>query len=123
MSEINQIFRNLNRRIGTTATDKLITCPNCGYLLDDDWYQSIRDDEIEFYFEHKVTKQNTSGQSIQMTEYKTYPQSEGQAPSYIEIHHNCQGEWEEENDSGELYEEECDDTIYLRLYIMKAEQY
>ena len=113
MANINQILRNLRRK-GIENENELI-CPNCGYGVDSDCiFEQINDGEYNIYWEHKVTKKNTNGEDVTISEYRPYPQNSMHVPAYLEISTWCRGS----NDDGEY---DCEHDFKIRYHIISQE--
>ena len=113
MININQILRNLRRKGIENKND--LVCPECGYEIDTDYlYDAINDGEYGIYWEHKVTKKNTNGEDITVSEYKQYPKNSTHVPAYIEINTWCRGT----DDDGDY---NCEHNFKIRYYIISQE--
>lgn len=113
MVNINQILRNLRRK-GIENKNEIV-CPKCGYPVESDYiYEQINDGEYNLYWEHKVTKKNTNGEDVTVSEYKNYPQNHTHVPAYLEINTWCRST----DDDGEC---DCEHDFSIRYHIISQE--
>jgi hypothetical protein len=114
--KVHRILRNLNKRTINT-TDVSLNCPTCDYPISNSWIENALDNNnYTIYYKNTVTKTNTNGEKVQITEYSpdTY---EGTCPAYIELTGYCYGTYYDEDEDGEEIECDCERDIVVRLYI------
>ena len=120
MGKIDTIFRNLNRRTGLDRQRNTLTCPYCGWEINDDWFmEALSSGNAYTYYKHIYTGTDTNGKPVTVTTYKDYQQYDGQPPAYLELEHTCQNSWEDEEGFGDYTD--CDETIKVRFYLLGAE--
>lgn len=113
MVNINQILRNLRRK-GIENKNELC-CPECGYEVDADYiFEQINDGEYDLLWEHKVTKKNTNGEDVTVSEYRHFPQNSLHVPAYLEIRTWCRST----DDDGEC---DCEHNFKIRYHIISQE--
>lgn len=112
MVNINQILRNLRRK--GIENDNRVACPECGYDVDSDYiFEQINDGEYDLLWEHKVTKKNTNGEDITVSEYKNYPKNSTHVPAYLDIHTWCRGADDDDFN--------CEHSFTIRYHIISQE--
>ena len=113
MANINQILRNLRRKGIENEND--LVCPNCGWTIDTDYlYRAISDGNYNLYWEHKITKKNTHGEDVTVSEYRHYPQNSTHVPAYLEIYTWCRST--DDND-----EYDCEYNFTIKYHIISQE--
>lgn len=113
MVNINQILRNLRRK--GIENSNAIVCPECGHEIDSDTiFEQINDGEYNLLWEHKVTKKNTNGEDVTVSEYKAYPRTNTHIPAYLEIDTWCRSVDEEDDYN-------CEHRFRIRYHIISQE--
>ena len=112
MVNINQILRNLRRK--GIENDNRVACPKCGYDVDADYiFEQINDGEYDLLWEHKVTKKNTNGEDVTVSEYRNYPKNSTHVPAYLDIHTWCRGADDDDFN--------CEHSFTIRYHIISQE--
>ena len=113
MTNINQILRNLRRK--GIENSNAIECPQCGHTVDSDIiFDQINDGEYNILWEHKITKKNTNGEDVTISEYRHYPQNSTHVPAFIEVMTWCR----DTDDDGEYI---CEHNFKIRYHIISQE--
>lgn len=113
MANINQILRNLRRK--GIDNQNSISCPDCGCVVDSDCiFEDINDGEYNIFWAHQVTKKNTNGDDVTVTEYRDYPQNDTHVPAYLEISTWCR----RRDDDGDY---NCEHSFKIRYHIISQE--
>ena len=113
MTNINQILRNLRRK--GIENENELCCPDCGWTIDTDYlYEDMNDGNYNIYWEHKITKKNTNGEDVTVSEYRHFPQNSTHVPAFLEINTWCRG-----RDDDDDYN--CEHNFNVRYHIISQE--